>query len=141
MVFLHHKNELLSSEALAENICTNPARVRKIMAKLGKAGLIETKSGRSGGGYTFQRGAYTTLRAVAQSLELNFVEAGWHSGDPHMDCQVASGMAGYMDHLYGELDALCKDKLAQITIADVADTLFEHNLQKTGREAISHETI
>ena len=34
MVFLHHKGDMVSSEVLAEPICTNPARVRKVMAQL-----------------------------------------------------------------------------------------------------------
>ena len=45
LVFLKLKKQCLSSEALAENICTNPARVRKVMAKLKKAGLVSTKEG------------------------------------------------------------------------------------------------
>ncbi len=40
LVYLNHKAQLLSSEALAKNICTNPARVRKIMTKLKKAGFV-----------------------------------------------------------------------------------------------------
>ena len=43
MVFLHHKGDMVSSEVLAENICTNPARVRKVMARLKRAGLVSTK--------------------------------------------------------------------------------------------------
>ena len=38
LTFLNHKGEMVSSEVLAENICTNPARVRKVMAKLKRAG-------------------------------------------------------------------------------------------------------
>ena len=49
LVFLKLKKQCLSSEALAENICTNPARVRKVMAKLKKAGLVSTKEGSEGG--------------------------------------------------------------------------------------------
>ena len=45
MVYLNHKNCQLSSEELAENICTNPARVRKVMAKLKKKNLVQTKEG------------------------------------------------------------------------------------------------
>ena len=52
LVYLNHKARQLTSEELAENICTNPARVRKIMAVLKKAGLVETKEG-SVGGYFF----------------------------------------------------------------------------------------
>ena len=32
LVYLKHKNDMVPSEELAKNICTNPARVRKVMA-------------------------------------------------------------------------------------------------------------
>ena len=49
LIYLDKRGEQLSSEELAANICTNPARVRKVMAKLKKAGLVATRSGRVGG--------------------------------------------------------------------------------------------
>ena len=45
LTFLNHKGEMVSSEVLAENICTNPARVRKVMAKLKRAGLVPPGKG------------------------------------------------------------------------------------------------
>lgn len=39
----------LNSDHLAKSMGTNPAFIRKIMAKLSKAGLIETRRGKSGG--------------------------------------------------------------------------------------------
>ena len=50
LVYLHHKNTVLSSEELAQNVCTNPARIRKVMAKLKKAGLVLAREGRVQGG-------------------------------------------------------------------------------------------
>ena len=49
LVYLNHKATTLSSEMLAENICTNPARIRKVMSQLKRAGLISTKEGIDGG--------------------------------------------------------------------------------------------
>ena len=50
MINLAVKNqEELNSESIAKSLDTNPAFIRKIMAKLSKAGLIETKRGQSGG--------------------------------------------------------------------------------------------
>ena len=43
LIYLDKRGCLLSSEELAANICTNPARVRKVMAKLKKAGLVTTR--------------------------------------------------------------------------------------------------
>lgn len=43
------QEEECHSESLAQKMGTNPAFIRKIMAKLSKAGLIETRRGKSGG--------------------------------------------------------------------------------------------
>jgi len=49
LVCLSHSGRSLSSEALAENICTNPTRVRRVQAVLKKAGIVETREGRLSG--------------------------------------------------------------------------------------------
>lgn len=126
LVFLHHKGETLCSDKLAENICTNPVTVRRVMSTLGKAGIIDTKIGRTDGGYSFNKAKQVTLGGVADALNVSFVKVGWHSGDPDINCRVASGMAGYMDGLYKELDEVCKKRLSQITIADVEKQLFDN---------------
>ena len=41
LVFLNHKGTVFSSEGLAANVCTNAARIRKVMAKLKKADLVK----------------------------------------------------------------------------------------------------
>ena len=43
LVYLNHKAKVLSSEELAENICTNPARVRKVIGKAEKGRFCKTK--------------------------------------------------------------------------------------------------
>ena len=87
------KKQCLSSEALAENICTNPARVRKVMAKLKKAGLVSTKEG-SEGGYSLAKNAeQITLKQISAALQIEFVSSHWRSGSQNLDCMVASGMA------------------------------------------------
>ena len=124
LVFLQHKKETFSSDALAENVCTNPARIRKVMARLKSAGLVETKEGAVGGYHFTGDPERITLKMVLDALDQSVVSQSWKSGDPHKDCLIASGMAGVMDEVYGELDAACKEKLAQITIADIDRKIF-----------------
>ena len=125
LVFLNHKAEVLSSETLAQNICTNPARVRRVMSRLAKAGLVETREGRTEGGYQFSLcPSQVNLRQVSDALGSCFVSTGWRSGDPHMACRVASGMATVMDRLYANLDDLCKDYLSNVTISQIDRILF-----------------
>ncbi|MFR1051705.1 MAG: RrF2 family transcriptional regulator [Lachnospirales bacterium] len=124
LVYLHHKDCLLSSEALAENICTNPARVRKVMAALRRAGLVDSREGNVGG-YRFSGNPdRITLGQVAKALDIRFVDAAWRSGDSDMECLVASGMADVMDGLYAELDGLCRERLQSVTVGDVERKLF-----------------
>lgn len=124
MVFLGHKAHTLRSEELAENICTNPGRVRRVMARLKKAGLVETREGRARGGYFYEKSRPVTLGQISRALGCKFADPGWRSGSREMDCQVASGMADYMDGLYGELDRCCNQYLDTLTVADVEQKLF-----------------
>lgn len=124
LVYLNHKGTTVPSDVLAENMCTNPARVRKVMAMLKKADLLVTREG-ADGGYTFTLDpAATTLRQVAEAVDANFVSAAWRPGRDDLDCLIASGMAGILDGLYGELDALCLERLAHVTIADLDHRIF-----------------
>ena len=124
LVYLNHKAKVLSSEELAENICTNPARVRKVMAKLKKAGFVKTKEG-SEGGYLFDQDAdWVTLDQIAQALEIRFVDTAWKSGDTDMKCLVASGMAGLMDEIFDDLNEQCRKRLKEITIGTLDHRIF-----------------
>lgn len=127
LVFLSLQNRSHSSETMAENICTNPARVRKVMAKLKKAGLVSTKEGVDGGYSLRQPPSEISLRKIGEALEHRFVCSNWHSGSQDMDCMVASGMADVMDQLYAELDGLCRQRLEDITVADVAEKILQKN--------------
>lgn len=131
LVFLNHKGTSQTSEALAENICTNPARVRKVMAPLKRAGLIATKEGFEGG-YTFVgEAAQVTLRQVAEAVETQFVKPTWRSGDEDMDCLVASGMARIMDGIYSGLDRRCLEEMERLTLEDIDRQIF--NGQTSGK--------
>lgn len=125
LVFLsRHKGATQSSETLADNICTNPARVRKVLSGLKKAGLVSTKEGADGGYALVRSAGEITLRQVADAVEARFVSASWRSGDMDKDCLIASGMAGVMDGLYAELDGLCKARLDGLTVADIEGRIF-----------------
>ncbi|MCQ4636926.1 Rrf2 family transcriptional regulator [Anaerovorax odorimutans] len=125
LVFLNHKGDCQSSEKIAENVCTNPARVRKILVKLRKAGLVRTKEG-NGGGYYFQGEAENaTLAQICEAVEEVPITVSKKTGDPDMNCQIASGMAGIMDEIYEEMNGLCIKQLEGITLADIDRKVFE----------------
>ena len=125
LVCLSHSGRSLSSEALAENICTNSTRVRRVMAGLKKAGMVETREGSDGGYRLCADPAALSLRQVAEAVNACFVDCAWRSGDIDRECAICSGMAGVMDTLYRQMNEQCAAYLAQITIADIEIQLFE----------------
>lgn len=126
LIFLNHKGCVFSSEGLAENICTNPARIRKVMAKLKKADLVETKEGIDGGYHFVKDSREVSLHMVAEALEFTFVSSGWKSGSAEMKCLIASGMGGIMEEVYEDLNQQCMDRLKQTTIADLDKKIFKN---------------
>lgn len=123
MVFLNSHPGRYNSEILAHNVCTNPARIRKVMSKLKRAGLIDAKEG-AVGGYSFVLDAKrTSLLVVFDALNEPVIATTWRSGDPGMDCAVAAGMANVMDTIFSEMDACCRNRLNAITIYDVTNWL------------------
>ena len=117
LVLLHHRKELLSSQVIAQNACTNPARVRRVMLTLKNAGLVEAHRGQAGGGYSLQNGEELTLGQVAKAFGGGLVSIKWHSGDPKSPCGVCSGMGEYMDGIFSHLNNLCLCYLDGITVA------------------------
>ncbi|UWP58526.1 RrF2 family transcriptional regulator [Ruminococcus gauvreauii] len=131
LVFLNHKGETLSSDALADNVCTNPARVRKVMAPLKSAGLVGTREGVKGGYYMTLPADQLTLAQISDALRMPLIKASWKTGSVDKECLVASGMAGIMDGIYGELNDLCLRHLAHITIQDIDDRIFHSRSSAT----------
>lgn len=124
LVFLNHKARTLSSIELAENICTNPARVRKVMAKLKKSDLVITREGLDGG-YLFDKNPKeVSLFHISQALEVDFISSSWKSGDMDMDCLIASGMGNILDSIYKDLNHQCQEHLKHISIDDIDQQIF-----------------
>lgn len=124
LVYLNHKNRTISSEELADNVCTNAARIRKVMVKLKKAGIIYTKEGLEGGYHIARNPDEISLRQISEAVGTEFVGTGWRSGNEDMDCLIASGMAKIMDEIYENLDETCKVRLENIFISDIDQRIF-----------------
>ena len=134
LAYLRHRNTKVSSEELAKSICTNPARIRKVMAKLKKAGLLETREGNSGG-YELQGDASTIkLSDLAQALQQSLTKSGWRSGALNTYCMVATGMGTVVDTLEASLNAVCMQYLSQITIEDISQQLIAIENHKNKEE-------
>lgn len=127
LIYLHRCGQITSSEELAHNICTNPARVRKVMSRLKKDGLIAARAGGGDSGYRFcgDPGTISLLR-IMDALQARCVQARWHSGKLDMDCLAATGMIGLMDGITEDLEACCRERLSGVTLEELERKLFSN---------------
>ncbi len=124
LVYLRRRGGWLASDQLADNICTNPARVRKVMAQLAHTGLIDTREG-AVGGYHFSRDPdKVTLKEVGDALAMQYVNSSWRSGKLDCDCLVSSGMGNVMDGLLHGMNDACGVYLKTVTLADIDHQIF-----------------
>lgn len=132
LVYLRKHQKQLSSEALAVNVCVNPVRIRKVLSKLKKAGLVETKTGMNGGYYVEMGSEKMTLKQVYDALNTPIFHTSWRTGDTDNECMVSSGMSHVVDNLSEGLEKSCQDYLATLTIQDILKEL-ENIYEKRGK--------
>ncbi|GAB6160047.1 RrF2 family transcriptional regulator [Howardella ureilytica] len=130
LVYLYKSGKVTTSNELAENICTNPARVRKVMTLLKNSGLISSGRGKDSGYSIFGENGDITLAQVMSALEEEPVFMKWRSGDESGDCLISSGMGKTMDGIYSEMNKLCNDYLSDITIRDIANNVVKRQDDK-----------
>ena len=111
---------------MAENVCTNPVCIRKVMGKLKKAGIVTTKEGLNGGYHLLSDPEQLSLARVSEALKMEMVKSSWHSGSADKKCMIASGMAGILDELVTGMNAACQEYLQTLTVADIETKIFKN---------------
>lgn len=124
LAYLEHCKCSATSERLAKSICTNPVRIRKVMAALKTAGMITTKEGNSGGYQLSENANDITLKDVSEALHTPLIKANWHSGTLNKTCMIASGMSEVVDDLTNALQEQCLSYLVNISIMDISEKLI-----------------
>lgn len=107
----------VTSDYIAGSIGTNPALVRRLMAKLKGAGLIytQTKLGATG---LAKPPEEISLFQVFQATEPQQNLFDIHSGT-NADCPIGANIGVVLNRLYHQVQTKMEDALKQQTIADI----------------------
>lgn len=123
LVFLCYYPGSQSSDKIAQSVCTHPARVRKVLAKLKRSSLVKPKEG-SVGGYQLTRAAdKINLQQVCLAVGSAPVGVSWKPGSSFVPCPIAHQMGDVIDDIYAQLNVLCFEKLHTLSIADIAQQI------------------
>jgi DNA-binding IscR family transcriptional regulator len=120
-VLLHmaEHNGLMTSDALAKCLGTNPVVVRRTMGLLRDAGLVATERGHGGGWRLATDLSTITLRQLHEVLgEPAIFAVGNRNETPN--CLVEQTVNAALDSSFAEAEALLLERFGAITLADLA---------------------
>ncbi len=115
--FLTSRNgEPLTSEVMAATYGTSPVVLRRVLAKLQQAGLVETRRGANGGSVLARDPRKINLR---QAYEAVTAEPQILSRHPSCEGRVAAAMAGFINSVMGDAEEALLAELEAVTIAEM----------------------
>jgi len=108
-----------TSDDIAKSASTNPARVRRVLAPLVRAGIVAGREG-GGGGYTLGR----TPDAITLGDVFTAVEEGpvlpAHPRAPNTRCPIGAGITTALEELDDDVGDAVRDVLARRSLSWLA---------------------
>lgn len=114
----YHAPEMLSSDALAKGLKTNPALVRRVLCKLSEQGLVESVKGKHGG---------NRLARSAREINLREVYLAVHEGplfgtfekEPYEPCPVSCQIGKVLERYYKQLDQDLQKGMSKVRLSQI----------------------
>jgi len=112
------RREKVTSEELARSVNTNPAFVKRILAKISKAALISTSSGKLGGSVLAKKASEISLLDVYTAVDAPNAFA-IHAYPSTKSCEISSNIKEVMGKVSEKVQSAFERELKKTTIADV----------------------
>lgn len=124
LVYLSYiPDHMASSYSIATNVCTNAARIRKIMSCLRNHRFVKTKEG-IGGGYILDcNPKEVTLGDIYRTVSHGSLKPNWCTGNPEESCLISSNTQLVMDEIFNEAELYFEKYLENISLNDVLEKI------------------
>jgi Rrf2 family protein len=115
---LASRDGLVTSEALAESVNTNPAFVKRVLAKMSRASLIITHTGKSGGCELARRPEKISLLDVYLAVEAPRTFSV-HNYPSNKGCVISRNIKDVMGEISDDAQRAFEAQISKTSIADV----------------------
>jgi Rrf2 family protein len=115
------EGERRNSREIAGSVATNPVVIRRLLAQLARAGLVESSHGAAGGFRLARPAARVTLHDVYRAIEEGGFFALPEKGNAK--CPVACRMKEILDGVFARVESKVVPELKRATLADIVRRL------------------
>lgn len=126
LAYVAMKGPGTTSDEIAQSLNTHPVVVRRLNARLKKAGMMRISNGPSGGAEISKPPDQITLLDVFQAArsdeDVLIFETPQH---PNPECPIGGHILEAIDRPFQEAQQAMKGVLAQYTIQDIIDSIGE----------------
>lgn len=121
-VLAYHKPDLMTSEELASSIRTNPTVIRRLVAKLVDAGLLETFKGKAGGIRMAKSPKEITLKDIYEAV-LDKKLMATPCKEPYKQCVVSCNMGTLLSEVAEGIEQNSMAYLSGIKLSDLTSQI------------------
>lgn len=122
LTLLEHEGGPLTSAYIAGSVNTNPGFIRRLVARLARAGLVTTRLGAGGGVLLARPAARIHLAAVYRAVESGDLFALHHS-PPNPKCPVGRHIQRALRTVLLPAEGALEGKLRGVTVTDILDSV------------------
>ncbi len=119
-----HQNAKTSTE-LAQSVNTSASFIRRTMAKLSKAGLVETATGKAGTCWLAQKPKQISLLDIYHAVSAPKAFS-IHSYPENKPCEVSCHIKGALDKALDKTQRAFEASLAKISLEDIIADIKQH---------------
>ena len=130
LTMISESKDTLSSQALATSVGTNASYIRKVIALLKNAGLIQSHQGKTGYQLSKSPKDITLLSIYFATQEVSHISLFPVHQNSNPDCPVGKHIQGAVSPLFASAEAQLEKELAQQTLENVIDNLYQQAKQK-----------
>ena len=112
-----NEDNLLTSDAIATSVNTNPVVIRRTMSHLRRHGLVDSRPGTSGGWRLVRPAAQISLGEIYRVVSHEDV-LSMHN-HPNPDCLVGGNIQAPLTAVFGRAEDAMQTELDGFTVADI----------------------
>lgn len=115
---------ILTSEAIAISVNTNPVVIRRTMSHLRQHGLVDSRPGTSGGWRLVRPADQINLGEIYRVVSHEDV-LSMHS-HPNPECMVGGNIQESLGAVFGKAQMALQTELDKFTVADILQDIVSH---------------